>query len=260
VTLPVDPAALDAADVGERRARPELPHDEAVDQVRETFVDAGFGVATEFSPADLLNEQIGADRDPYAVIGACNPEMADRALDDTDDRIGALSPCNVVWEAEPAVQTVYHVSIVRVARPVGLAPDDEAMAEIVADTGKLVDAPWLLVLPRPVALAVEHSRLAGGVRPPLQPFGQRALALLGPVPGRWPVRPPTGVPVARPAVAPVAHGPEDVGADEQRDGDAHPDRERDHEERERVHATRERLQRLRTPEVVRGPVGAATQA
>ena len=143
MTLPIDPAALDAGDVGEQRARLEMPHDEAVDHVRETFVDAGFGVATEFSPADLLNEQIGADRDPYTVIGACNPEMADRALDATDGRIGALFPCNVVvWADEPAVQTVYHVSIMRIARLVGLAPDDEAMAEIVADTGELVDAAY----------------------------------------------------------------------------------------------------------------------
>jgi uncharacterized protein (DUF302 family) len=143
VTLPIDPAALDAADVGEQRARLEMPHDEAVAHVRETFRDAGFGVATEFSPADLLNEQIGADRDPYTVVGACNPAVADRALDATDGRIGALFPCNVVVrEEEPGVQTVYHVSIMRIARLVGLAPDDEAMAGIVADTGELVDAAY----------------------------------------------------------------------------------------------------------------------
>jgi hypothetical protein len=48
----------------------------------------------------------------------------------------------VVREEEPGVQTVYHVSIMRIARLVGLAPDDEAMAGIVADTGELVDAAY----------------------------------------------------------------------------------------------------------------------
>jgi uncharacterized protein (DUF302 family) len=65
--------------------------------------------------------------------------MADRALDVTP-KIGALFPCNVViWEEEPGRQRVYHVSIMRIARLVGLAPDDEAWADIVAETGTLVD-------------------------------------------------------------------------------------------------------------------------
>jgi uncharacterized protein (DUF302 family) len=66
--------------------------------------------------------------------------MADRALDATDKRMGALFPCNVVvWEEEPGRQRVYHVSIMRVASLVGMAPDDGTMADIVADTGELVD-------------------------------------------------------------------------------------------------------------------------
>jgi uncharacterized protein (DUF302 family) len=34
---------------------------------------------------------------------------------------------------------VYHVSIMRIARLVGMAPDDEAWADIVAETGEMVD-------------------------------------------------------------------------------------------------------------------------
>jgi uncharacterized protein (DUF302 family) len=97
----------------------------------------------EFSLSDLLHEKIGADRDPYYVLGACNPEVADRALDATDDKLGGLVPCNVVvWQTEPGVQEVYHVSIMRIARLVGMAPDDEEMADIVATTGELVEEAW----------------------------------------------------------------------------------------------------------------------
>jgi uncharacterized protein (DUF302 family) len=141
VTLPIDPEALASEDVGEERAVLEMDHEAAVEHVREAFLDAGFGVATEFSPSELLNEKVDAGRDPYYVLGACNPAMADRALDASENRIGALFPCNVVvWQAAPGRQVVYHVSIMRIARLVGLAPDDETMADVVADTGELVAA------------------------------------------------------------------------------------------------------------------------
>jgi uncharacterized protein (DUF302 family) len=141
--LPVDPSQLGSEDIGEKRAILHIDHEEAIEHVREAFTSEGFGIATEFSPSEMLNEKIGAERDPYYVLGACNPNMADRALDASDNRIGGLFPCNVVvWEEEPGVQTVYHVSIMRAARLLGMAPDDETMADIVADTGELVEAAW----------------------------------------------------------------------------------------------------------------------
>jgi len=140
MTLPIDPAAIAGGDIGEERATLRMDHEEAVEHVREVFVDAGFGIATEFSPSEMLNEKVDAGRDPYHVLGACNPEMADRALDATNREIGSLFPCNVVvWQEEPGVQTVYHVSIMRIARLLGMVDDDEAMEGIIADTGELVD-------------------------------------------------------------------------------------------------------------------------
>jgi uncharacterized protein (DUF302 family) len=140
MSLPIDPAALDPAEYGEEQTTLEMDHEDAIEHVREACLETGFGVATEFSPSELLNEKVDADRDPYYVLGACNPEMADRALTASEKRIGSLFPCNVViWEEEPGRQRVYHVSIMRIARLLGMAPDDEVMADIVADTGELVD-------------------------------------------------------------------------------------------------------------------------
>ncbi|SEO41898.1 Uncharacterized conserved protein, DUF302 family [Halogranum amylolyticum] len=140
MALPIDPTVLESEDIGEERATLQMEHEEAIEHVREAFTDAGFGVATEFSPSELLNEKVDAGRDPYYVLGACNPDMADQVLTASDNRMGALFPCNVViWEEEPGVQTVYHVSIMRIGRLVGLAPDDDEMTEIVAQTGELVD-------------------------------------------------------------------------------------------------------------------------
>ncbi|WP_435179675.1 DUF302 domain-containing protein [Halorussus sp. AFM4] len=144
MSLPIDPRELDDEDIGEKRATLEMDHEEAIEHVRQAFTDAGFGVPAEFSPSELLNEKVeDADRDPYYVLGACNPGMADRALDGSENRIGAIFPCNVVvWEEEPGKQVVYHVSIMRIARLVGMAPDDEAWDDIVAETGDLVDEAW----------------------------------------------------------------------------------------------------------------------
>jgi uncharacterized protein (DUF302 family) len=140
MALPIDPTALESGDIGEERATLHMEHEEAIEHVRTAFTDAGFGVATEFSPSEMLNEKVDAGRDPYYVLGACNPNMADKALTASDGKMGALFPCNVVvWEEEPGVQTVYHVSIMRIGRLVGLAPDNDEMAEIIAQTGELVD-------------------------------------------------------------------------------------------------------------------------
>lgn len=139
MTLPFDPEAISSGDIGEKRATLEMDHEPAVEHVRETFLEHGFGVPVEFSPSELLNEKVDADRDPYYVLGACNPEMADRALD-ISLRMGGLFPCNVVvWEEEPGVQRVYHVSIMKIARLLGIAPDDATWAEIVDETGDLTE-------------------------------------------------------------------------------------------------------------------------
>jgi uncharacterized protein (DUF302 family) len=141
MTLPFDPATIDPDEYGEKQTTLTMSHDEAIERVREVCLDNGFGIPVEFSPSEMLNEKVAADRDPYYVLGACNPAMADRALEATDKRIGALFPCNmIIWEEEPGVQRVYHLSIMKIARLLGLPTDEEAMDDIIADTGKMVEA------------------------------------------------------------------------------------------------------------------------
>ena len=141
MTLPIDPAAIDPAEYGEQEATLQMEHEAAIEYVREVCADNGFGVPVEFSPSEMLNAKVDADRDPYYVLGACNPEIADRALDATDKRLGALMPCNmIIWQEEPGVQRVYHLSIMKIARLLGLPTDDAAMDDIIDDTGEMVEA------------------------------------------------------------------------------------------------------------------------
>ena len=143
--LPIDPTAIDPGDIGEERATLHMEHTAAIEHVRSVCAETGFGVPVEFSPSDLLNEKVGSGRDPYYVLGACSPEMADRALDVTPN-IGTLFPCNfIIREVEPGVQEVHHVSIMRIAWLVGLAPQSDDWAQIVAETGEMVDEAFTML-------------------------------------------------------------------------------------------------------------------
>ncbi len=138
--LKIDPTIINAEDLGEKSATLNMEHEEAIEFVREVCKKNGFGIAVEFSPSELLNKKVGADRDPYYVLGACNPEIADLALDQAM-KLGGLFPCNIViWEKEPGVQKVYHVSIMKIARLLGIAPDNDEWQKIVEKTGDNIES------------------------------------------------------------------------------------------------------------------------
>jgi uncharacterized protein (DUF302 family) len=140
MSLPYDPQELSEDDIGEKRATLSMGHEEAIEHVRDVCEDVGFGIPVEFSPSELLNEKVDADRDPYYVLGACNPEIADQALDVTKS-IGGLFPCNmIVREEEPGRQVVYHVSIMKMARLGGMVPpESEEWDRIIDETGAMTE-------------------------------------------------------------------------------------------------------------------------
>ena len=101
---------------------------QAVQRTRDALASEGFGVLSEIDVQATLKKKLDLDRPPYLILGACNPQLAHKALE-AEPHIGLLLPCNVVVrEAADSVE-------VSIAKPEVMFElvDNRALASIAGE-------------------------------------------------------------------------------------------------------------------------------
>ncbi len=114
---------------------------DAVARVRETLKEEGFGVLTEIDVRATLREKLGAETEPYVILGACNPRYAHEALG-IEPELGALLPCNVVVSEREGTTHVFAVDPAALLGIVGNPALESVAAEIEAKVERAVRKVW----------------------------------------------------------------------------------------------------------------------
>ena len=121
-----------------------LPYAEAVSRVKDLLKEQGFGVLCEIDVAKTMREKLNASFPPYVILGACNPELARRALGE-EPQLGLLLPCNVVvqeTEGHTVVSAIDAQALLRFTGNSALTPiADEADARLLRVLGGIPALP-----------------------------------------------------------------------------------------------------------------------
>ncbi len=106
----------------------ETAFDETIERTREALKSEGFGVLSEIRLDEKLKEKLGVDFRRYVILGACNPPLAYKTLQE-DINIGLLLPCNViVYEADDKNKSV--VAAVDAQAMLSVVGENSAMNEV----------------------------------------------------------------------------------------------------------------------------------
>ena len=102
-----------------------LPWDMAIARTTEALKAEGFGVLTTIDVQATLRMKLDREFRKYVILGACNPSLADRALQ-VELEIGLLLPCNVVVYENGPTETV--VAAIAPLAALGVVGDNPAIA------------------------------------------------------------------------------------------------------------------------------------
>ncbi len=116
----------------------DIPFNEAVEKIKSTLQEQGFGVLTEIDVKATMKKKLDIDYDNYVILGACNPPFAHQALQ-AEKEIGLLLPCNVIVYEDNGV----HVSAILPSAGMSMVDNDtlrEIAQEVETKLKSAVDA------------------------------------------------------------------------------------------------------------------------
>lgn len=67
----------------------------AIEKVTKELKEEGFGILTEIDVRETFKKKLDVDFRKYRILGACNPQMAYKAIS-SESKIGTMLPCNVI--------------------------------------------------------------------------------------------------------------------------------------------------------------------
>lgn len=101
-------------------------YEDALEMVEAALQEEGFGILTRIDVKATFKEKIGEDFRPYAILGACNPNLAHRALVARAE-VGMLLPCNVTVEEAPQGGCLVRILDPKAMMSFGDLGDDEVI-------------------------------------------------------------------------------------------------------------------------------------
>lgn len=71
-----------------------MPMAEAESTLRMALQNEGFGILTEVDVQATLRAKLGIETPPHRLLGACNPKIANAAIE-AEPAVGAFLPCGI---------------------------------------------------------------------------------------------------------------------------------------------------------------------
>ena len=110
-----------------------IPYDEAIGRATDALKAQGFGVLTTIDVKQTLKAKLDRDFRRYLILGACNPPLADRALQ-AELEVGLLLPCNViVYETSPSSSVVAAMAPLAA---LGIVGENAALGQVASEADR----------------------------------------------------------------------------------------------------------------------------
>lgn len=102
---------------------------DTINKVTEELKKEGFGIISEIDLKVKFKEKLNVDFRNYKILGACNPALALKAIEQ-EDKIGTMLPCNILVQEHENGEV--EVSAINPLASIG-AVNNESLQSIAAE-------------------------------------------------------------------------------------------------------------------------------